>query len=63
MNKIKTADKTVCHFIKIEGVNKLHSWEGAAFIPNGDKSKAEYYLFGIKMSKDEWQIKKDDMKL
>ena len=33
---------------------KMHNWEGPAFIPEGNKRKSEYYLYGIKMSKDEW---------
>jgi hypothetical protein len=61
MDKVKTANKTVCYFIKIDGVNKLHSWTYPAYIPEGDKSKAEYYLFGIKMSKEEWLQKKSEV--
>lgn len=34
--------------------NKLHNWEGPALIPEGNMRKAEYYLFGIQYSKDEW---------
>ena len=34
---------------------KMHNWEGPAFIPEGNKKLAEYYLYGTKMSKDEWQ--------
>lgn len=34
---------------------KMHNWEGPAFIPEGNKRKAEYYLYGIKMDKEEWQ--------
>ena len=33
---------------------KMHNWDGPAFIPEGNKRKAEYYLYGIKMTKDEW---------
>lgn len=60
MNKIKISNKTVLHYININGVNKLHSWDSAAFIPNGDKTKAEYHLFGIKYSKEDWQKLKDN---
>lgn len=54
--KITTADKTV--LITLNG--KLHNWNGPALIPKGDKSKAEYYLFGIKYSKEEWEQRKKD---
>lgn len=58
--RIKTSDGTVAHYININGVNKMHHWEGAALIPQGNKRQAEYYLFGIKYSKDQWlEFKKD----
>ena len=34
---------------------KLHNWEGPALIPEGNTRKAEYYLYGVLMSKDEWK--------
>ena len=34
--------------------NKIHNWEGPALIPEGNQRKGEYYLYGIKMSKEEW---------
>jgi len=36
----------------------MHNWDGAALIPQGNKRQAEYYLFGIKHTKDEWLEKK-----
>jgi hypothetical protein len=48
--KIKTADGTIVHHWN--GI--MHNWEGAAYLPQGDKKKAEYYLFGIKYSKAQW---------
>ncbi len=60
MNKIKTSNKTVLHYINVNGVNKLHSWDSAAFIPNGNKLLAEYYLFGIKYTKEQWQQLKEN---
>ena len=33
---------------------KLHNWDGPALIPEGNKRQAEYYLYGILQSKDEW---------
>jgi hypothetical protein len=58
--RLKTADGTIVHYIDIDGVNKVHNWDGAAFIPQGNKRQAEYYLFGIKYTKDKWlEFKKD----
>jgi hypothetical protein len=34
---------------------KLHNWEGPALIPEGDMSKAEYYIYGIQYSKEGWR--------
>ena len=59
--RIKTSDGTVAHYIEISGVNKMHNWDGAALLPQGNKREAEYYLFGIKMSKDEWLERKADV--
>lgn len=59
--KLVTADGTVAHYIYVDGVNKMHNWDGAAFIPQGNKRQAEYYLFGIKHTKDQWEEKKKDV--
>jgi hypothetical protein len=56
--RLRTADGTIIYYMNIGGVNTIHNWEGAAFIPQGNKRKAEYYLFGIKHTKDEWLDKK-----
>jgi hypothetical protein len=56
--RIVTADGTVAHYVSIKGVKKMHNWDGAAFLPQGNKRQAEYYLFGIKHTKDEWLEKK-----
>ena len=56
--RIKTADGTVAYYVSINGVKKLHNLDGAAFFPQGNKRQAEYYLFGIKHTKDEWLEKK-----
>lgn len=34
---------------------KLHNWEGPALIPEGNEKNAEYYLYGIQYSKEEWR--------
>ena len=56
--RIKTSDGTIVHYVSINGVKKMHNWDGAALIPQGNKRQSEYYLFGIKHSKDEWLEKK-----
>jgi hypothetical protein len=55
--RIVTADGTIIHYC----LGKLHNWEGPAFIPQGNKRSSEYYLFGIKHSKEEWLEKKKDV--
>jgi len=58
--RIKTADGTIAHYVNINGVNKMHNWDGAALIPQGNRRQAEYYLFGIKYTKDQWlEFKKE----
>jgi hypothetical protein len=35
--------------------NKLHNWNGPAIkYKDGSKRKAEYYLYGIQKTKDDW---------
>ena len=48
--KTKTPDGTILHHWD----GKLHNWDGPALIPEGNNRKAEYYLYGVKMDKDEW---------
>jgi hypothetical protein len=52
--RLVQADGTIVHYVHINGINKMHNWDGAAFVPQGNKRRAEYYLFGIKYSKDQW---------
>jgi hypothetical protein len=59
--RISTSDGTIAHYVNIGGINKMHNWDGAALLPQGNKREAEYYLFGIKMSKDEWLERKADI--
>lgn len=56
--RLVQVDGTIAHYVRINGVNKMHNWDGAALIPQGNKRQAEYYLFGIKHTKDEWLDKK-----
>jgi len=55
--RLRSADGTIAYYWN----NKLHNWDGAALIPQGNERKAEYYLFGIKHTKDEWEAKKKDV--
>jgi hypothetical protein len=49
--KLRKADGTVAHIWD----NKLHNWDGPALIPEGNEKKAEYHLYGIQYSKEEWK--------
>lgn len=49
--KIKTKDNTTL----ITWSGKLHSWDEAAYVPQGNKKLEEYYIHGIKYSKEEWK--------
>ena len=41
--RLKTPDGTIAYYWD----NKLHNWDGPALIPEGDKRKREYYIYGI----------------
>ena len=47
---LKKADGTIA--VVWEG--KLHNGDGPAYIPEGNNRKAEYHIYGIKYSKEEW---------
>tara|TARA_R110001599_G_scaffold326145_1_gene538573 strand:- start:150 stop:374 length:225 start_codon:yes stop_codon:yes gene_type:complete len=49
--RLKNVEGTIVYLFE----NKLHNWEGPAYIPQGDESLAEYHLFGIPYTKDEWK--------
>jgi hypothetical protein len=39
----------------------MHNFDGPAYIPQGNKRAAEYYVFGVKFTKDQFDnIKKDN---
>ena len=57
VKKMKTRDKTIIYYLD----GKMHNWEGPALIPQGNKRLAEYYLFGIKHTKEQWEEKKKDV--
>ena len=58
VKKMRTTDKTTIYYLD----GKIHNWDGPALIPQGNKRLAEYYLFGIKHTKEQWEEKKKDVK-
>ena len=50
---IKPEDGTIAYVITIDGVSKLHNWDGPALI-NKQQKRKEYYLNGIEYDKDTW---------
>ena len=59
--RIKTEDNSLVYSIELDGVNKMHNWDGPAYIPQGNKRAAEYWLFGFKYTKDQWEDRKKDV--
>ena len=55
--KMKTTDGSIIYHLD----GKMHNWDGPAYIPQGNKRAAEYYLFGIKHTKEQWEEKKKDV--
>ena len=55
--KMKTTDGSIVYYLD----GKMHNWDGPAYIPQGNKRAAEYYLFGIKHTKEQWEEKKKDV--
>jgi hypothetical protein len=55
--KLKTKDGTIVYYLD----GKMHNFDGPAYLPQGNKRAAEYYVFGIKFTKDQFDnIKKDN---
>jgi hypothetical protein len=54
--KLRTPDGDVVFYME----GKMHNWDGPAFIPKGDKKKAEYYIYGVRYSKEDWEAAKRD---
>ena len=55
--KLKTSDGSIVYYLD----GKMHNFDGPAYIPQGNKRAAEYYVFGIKFTKDQFDnIKKDN---
>ncbi len=55
--RIKTEDGSIVYYLD----GKMHNFDGPAYIPQGNKRLAEYYLFGIKYTKDQWDSFKKDV--
>jgi hypothetical protein len=55
--RLKTKDGSIVYYWE----NKMHNWDGPAYIPQGNKRAAEYWLFGMKYSKDQWEDRKKDI--
>jgi hypothetical protein len=58
--KIVTVDGTIAYYLNVDGINKLHNVDGPALVPKGNKRQSEYWLFGFKYSKDQWEDRKKD---
>lgn len=57
---LRTGDGTILYYSNTSGVNKFHNWDGPAVIPQGNMKLAEYYIYGIKYTKEEWlECKRD----
>ena len=50
---IKPEDGTIAYVITIDGVSKLHNWDGPALI-NKEQKRKEYYLNGIEYDFETW---------
>jgi hypothetical protein len=59
--RIRTKDNSLVYSIEVNGVNKMHNWDGPAYIPQGNKRAAEYWLFGMRYTKDQWEDRKKDV--
>jgi hypothetical protein len=55
--RLKTKDGSIVYYWE----GKMHNWEGPAYIPQGNKRAAEYWLFGIQLSKLEWEERHKDV--
>ena len=57
VKKMKSADGSIIYYLN----GKIHNWDGPAFLPQGNKRKAEYWLFGMPHTKVQWEEKKKDL--
>jgi hypothetical protein len=55
--RLKTKDGTIVYYLD----GKMHNYDGPAYLPQGNRRAAEYYVFGIKHTKDQFdEIKKNN---
>ena len=55
--RLKTKDGSIVYYLD----GKMHNFDGPAYLPQGNKRAAEYYVFGIKFTKEQFDnIKKDN---
>jgi hypothetical protein len=54
--RLKTQDGSIVY--SLDG--KMHNWDGPAYIPQGNKRASEYWLFGFKYTKDQFEDRKKD---
>jgi len=54
--RLKTKDGSIVYSLD----NKMHNWDGPAYIPQGNKRASEYWLFGFKFTKDQFEDRKKD---
>jgi hypothetical protein len=57
---LKSGDGTIIYYSNLGDTNKLHNWDGPALVPQGNMKLAEYYIYGIKYSKEDWIERKRD---
>ena len=50
---VKPEDGTIAYVVTIDGVSKLHNWDGPALI-NKEQKRKEYYLNGIEYDFETW---------
>ena len=58
--KFTAQDGSIVSCIEINGKNLMHNWDGPAYIPQGNKRAAEYWVFGFKYTKDQFEDRKKD---
>jgi len=49
--------KTLTYAMECKGVMKTHNNKGPAVVNKEQKIK-EYYLYGVKLPKDKWEVKR-----
>ena len=57
VRKLTTPDGSI---VRYSLDNKMHSWSGPTYIPQGDMKLAEYWIYGIQYSKEEWKLALSD---